>query len=129
MTGISLKCRKANRKMSHQLFREVIEWKSHDECVCDDHRDMFDSDYLHRLESSGLPSQNISLKRCTVIILMRNLDISVGYRNSTRYTVLEVTSNLIIAKKLNRDENDVIFIPKLLCISDETDFWFLFTRL
>ena len=52
MLGINLTCRKANRKILDQLPGEVIECKSHDECVDDEFRAMFDSDYLCRLESS-----------------------------------------------------------------------------
>ena len=108
---------------------EFIECKSHDECVDDEHRAMFDSDYLHRLESSGLPSHNICLKRHAVIVLMRNLDVAGGHCNGTRYAVLDVTSNFIMAQKLNGAEHDIILVPKLLCASDENDLGFVFTRL
>ena len=115
--------------MLDQLPGEVIECKSHDKCVDDEHRAMFDSDYLHRLESFELPSHNISLKRHAVIVLMRNLDVAGGHCNGTRCTILEVTSNFIMAQKLNGAEDDIILIPKLLCTSDENDLVFVFTRL
>ena len=90
---------------------------------------MFDSDYLHCLESSGLTSQNIILKRHAVIVIVSNLYIAGGHLNGKRHTILEVTSNFIIAKKLNGAEDYVIFIPKILCKRDETDFRFAFIRL
>ena len=45
---------------------------------------MFDSNYLHRLESSGLLSHDVSLKRYAVIVIIHYLDIAEGYCNSTR---------------------------------------------
>ena len=85
MVGINSTCHKANRKILDQLHGEVIECKSHDECVDNMYRAMFDSDYLHCLESSGLPSHDVGLKRDAVIVLIRNLNISGGHCNGSRY--------------------------------------------
>ena len=60
---------------------------------------------------------------------MCNLDITGGHCNGTRYNILEVKSNFIIAQKLNRAEDDVILIPKILRMRNETDLRFSFTRL
>ena len=54
---------------------------------------MFDLDYLNRIDSSGLPSHNIVLKINSVIVLMRNLDITGRQFNDTKHIFLEVTRN------------------------------------
>ena len=90
---------------------------------------MFNSDYLHCLESSGLSSHNISLKKYAVIVLMRNLDVTGGHCNGTRYTILEVSSNFIMIQKLNGSEDEIILILKLLYTNNENDLGFVFTRL
>ena len=60
---------------------------------------------------------------------MLNLDVIGGHYNGTMWIVLEVTSNYIMSQKLNRIENEIILIPKILCASDETDLGFVFVRL
>ena len=90
---------------------------------------MLNSDYLNCVDSSGLPSHNIILKRHTVIVFMCNLDVTGGNCNSTRHIVLKVTSNYIIAQKLNRIDYNIILIPKIPYKRNETDLGFIFTRL
>ena len=90
---------------------------------------MLDLDYLNSIESYTFLSNNFALKLNSIIVLMRDLDVRGGYCNSTRLIVLEVISNYIKAQILNGTEHNIILIPKILCMSDETDLRFVFTRL
>ena len=83
--GLNRTHREANRKTSKKLPGKVIEYKSHDECIDDEHRAIFDSDYLNRIESSRLKSHNITLKRHTLILIILNLHVIGGHYNGTKY--------------------------------------------
>ena len=62
MEGINLICRDVNIQMLKQVPGEVIESKSLNECIEDNFRGMFDSNYLNCLESFGILSHNLILK-------------------------------------------------------------------
>ena len=63
------------------------------------------------------------------IILIKNLNISHGHCNGTRYIIKELTPRLIKAEKLCGGPHSEILIPRIPMISKDTDFPVPFERL
>ena len=56
-----------------------------------DSQTMFSTEYLNSLNLSGLTKHELKLKKNTVVILLRNIDIKAGHCNGTRYLVKKNT--------------------------------------
>lgn len=70
-----------NFQMMQRLPGELIISESVNTCVEDRDKARYDSDYLNRINTSGLPPHRLALKRGACIILIRNLNVSNGHCN------------------------------------------------
>ena len=95
---------------------------SRDSCVEENDYTLYEVEFLNRLNVSGLPPHRLPLKIGACIILIRNLDVTKGHCNGTRYIILELSKNLIKAQKLAGGVNDVIPIPRIPMISKDSSF-------
>lgn len=73
--------------------------------------------------------KDVALKPHACIILIKNLNISHGHCNGTRYIIKELTPRLIKAEKLCGGPHSEILIPRIPMISKDTDFPVPFKRL
>ena len=74
----------------------------------------YTADYLHSLNISGVPPHSLTLKKNTVVILLRNLNNSIGLSNGTRLLIEELLSNSLKAKVLSGPlQGESIFIPQM----------------
>ncbi|KAL7551799.1 hypothetical protein ACHAWF_014986, partial [Thalassiosira exigua] len=89
----------------------------------------YDTDFLNKINASGIPPHRLALKVGACIILVRNLSVVYGHCNGTRYIVLELTKYLIKAKKLGGGPDSEIIIPRIPMISKDTSFPVPFKRL
>ena len=81
-----------------------------------DSQTMFPTEYLNSLNLSGLPKHKLKLKKSTVVILLRNMDIKVLHCNGTRYLVEEIGRYRLLLKKLNQmegDKNITLLLPRI----------------
>ena len=101
---------------------------SRDKCVDDDHVTMHDEHCLNAVNVSGIPPHRLPLKIGALIILIRNLHVAEGHCNGTRYFIIQLTDNLIKAKKVTGGENSVILIPRIPMISKESSYPIPFKR-
>ena len=81
-----------------------------------------DSDFLNKINASGIPPHRLALKVGACNILIRNLSIKDGHCNGTRYIILHLSKHLIKAKCLGGGSNAEILIPRIPMISKDTDF-------
>ena len=58
----------------------------------------FTSDFLNSVDIADLPPHELKLKKDTIIMLLRNLDITEGLCNGTRLNITELCNNIIKAK-------------------------------
>ena len=101
---------------------------SMDSCVEPDDMARYDTDFLNKINASGISPHRLALKVGACIILIRNLSLIYGYSNGTRYIIEQLTDNLIKARKLDGGPNLVIVIPRIPMISNETSFPVPFKR-
>ena len=65
---------------------------------------MIPTKYLNLLILSDLPKHELKLKKNTVVILLRNMDIKAGHCNGTRYLVKEIGRYRLLLEKLKQRE-------------------------
>ena len=108
--------------MIARLPGEMLLSKSIDSCVEDDDVAKYDSDYLNKINASGIPPHRLALKVGACIILIRNLSISDGHCNGTRCIIVHLSKHIIKARDLGGGFNTEIIIPRIPMLSKETDF-------
>jgi ATP-dependent DNA helicase PIF1 len=118
-----------NFEMVKRLPGEMVISNSIDSCVEDEHVATYDAEVLNRINASGIPPHRLALKPGACIILIKNLNISHGHCNGTRYIIKELTPRLIKAEKLCGGPHSEILIPRIPMISKDTDFLVPFKRL
>ena len=117
-----------NYEFLNRLPGEMEISYSRDSCVEDDDKTLFESEFLNKVNVSGLPPHRLALKVGACIILIKNLDIRNGHCNGTRYIILEVTNNLIKAERLIGGANSIILIPRIPVMSKDSSFPVPFKR-
>jgi len=74
----------------------------------------YPSEFLNTLEVSGMPSHKLSLKIGAPMMLLHNLDPSVGLCNGTRLIVRRFTMRVIEAEIIiGKGVGNVAFIPRI----------------
>ena len=130
MTSTNDIIQKCNYEIIRRLPGELVVSESIDECIEDEHKAIYDSDFLNRINTSGIPPHRLALKKNACIILIKNLNHEERHCNGTRYMIISVTKNLIHARKLNGDSNSDIMIPRIPNLTnDSSDFPIPFKRL
>lgn len=79
---------------------------------------LYPQEYLNTVTLSGMPVHSITLKVGCPIILLRNLDPSIGLCNGTRLIVTALRSRVIEAKILSGTHaGEPAFIPRLALVT------------
>ena len=79
-----------------------------------DNPTMFPPEFLNKQNPSGLPQHKLMLKKNTVVILLRNMDLPDRHCNGTRYLVKEIGTYRLLLEKLNPkvgDTNTALLLP------------------
>ncbi len=118
-----------NYDMITTLPGEMLISESIDSCIEDNDIAQYDSDFLNKINASGIPPHRLALKVGACIILIRNLSIKDGHCNGTRCILLHLLKQLIKANHLSGGPNAEILIPRIPMISKDTDFPVQFKRL
>ena len=81
---------------------------------CGHFSDMAPPELLHSLKISGLPNHFLDLKVDAPVILLRNLNQSIGLYNGTRLVVSKLGDRVIEAKVISGSKlGDTILIPRI----------------
>lgn len=117
-----------NDMLTDLLPGEVRTFKSVDTVGDDDNPTSFPSEFLNSLCLSGMPDHEIKIKLESIVILLRNMDLSSGHCNGTRYTVKHIGDYRIVLKKLysNGDADDVYVLPRIPMASSPDQNYRLF---
>ena len=115
-----------NFEMVKRLPGDLVVSKSRDTCMEPEHQVMYDSDVLNRTNTSGIPPHRLALKKGACIILIKNLNVKKGHCNGTRYIIEDLTTRIILARRLSDGEQ--YMIPRIPMISRESDFPVSFKR-
>ena len=104
-----------NNNMTERLPGELTTFHSIDTVGDDDNPTSFPSEFLNKLQLSGMAEHELFLKENSVVILLRNMDINAGHCNGTRYFVKTIGKYRLVLKKLSSEgnENDVLILPRI----------------
>ncbi|XP_057451809.1 uncharacterized protein LOC130743584 [Lotus japonicus] len=91
--------------------------------------DWFTSEFLNEVKCSGIPNHKLNLKVGIPIMLLRNIDQSIGLCNGTRLIVTDLTKNVISASILTgKKMGEKVFIPRMNLIPSDPGLPFKFSR-
>ena len=122
MTSRNDTARQRNYEMLKRIpnGEEEVVYLSRDSCVEPDDQAKYDPDFLNRIEESSLPYHRLVLKVGAIIILIKSLSQKNEDVNGKRYIILQLTDNLIKAKRIGGGENSIVLIPRIPTISKDT---------
>ena len=89
---------KCNYKIIQKLPDEMVISESIDECIEDRDKQVYDPEFLNRINASGIPPHRLALKKNACIILIKNLNVKDSHCNGTRHIIKSATKHLIHAK-------------------------------
>jgi ATP-dependent DNA helicase PIF1 len=88
--------------------------KDNDNSGVDCPDDIHTTEFLNTINCSGLPNHKLKLKVGVPIMLLRNVDPSVGLCNGTRLIITQMRTYIIEAKVISRSNiGEKVFIPRL----------------
>ena len=122
-----------NDSMVERIPGDLHQFASIDTVGDIDSTTMFPTEFLNNsLSLSGLPEHMLKLKKDTVVILLRNMDIKAGHCNGTRYLVKHIGKYRLVLHKLDckeEDKNKVLILPRIPMRYGGESFPFELTRL
>ena len=95
-----------NNELVDRIPGNMETFYSVDEVADIDDTTMFPTEFLNSLSLSGLPEHELHLKKDTVVILLRNMDIKAGDCNGSRYLVKHIGKFRLVLHKLDAKETD-----------------------
>lgn len=124
-------CNWYNNAIVEQLPGCVKEYRSTDEIIAssclDAHRHPVE--FINSIDVAGLPPHLLRIKRNSVVICLRNLQVSEGLCNGTRLQVIDAKPNVLLAKILNGSHaGEMREIPRITLNYDGRTYPFKFTR-
>ena len=107
-----------NQMLASRLPGEKVEYLSFDS-VEEDPQNLYQIEFLNSLNLAGFPQHQIVLKPGCPIILLRNMDKSLGLCNGTRLICERLGRNLIHARiAIGDQKGKKVTIPRIPLISD-----------
>lgn len=91
--------------------------------------DTYTTEFLNTVKGSGIPDHQIRLKVGAPIMLLRNIDKSLGLCNGTRLTVSRLNDHVIDAIiTFGKFINEKVFIPQMSISPSDFKLPFKFLR-
>ncbi len=118
-----------NELMLGMLPGEASQYLSADSLSEEDDPLLFPPELLNEMTPSGLPTHELNIKVNAPIILMRNLDPSIGACNGTRLTVSRLERHIIDAEiMIGVHAGQRVLIPRTNMSPSESNYAFTMTR-
>ncbi|XP_031127619.1 uncharacterized protein LOC116029716 [Ipomoea triloba] len=91
--------------------------------------DMHTSEFLNWLKTSGIPNHSLTLKVGSQVILLRNIDHSMGLCNGTRLIITRLSDHVVEGKIVTAHNADkIVLIPRMSMTPTDTRLPFKFQR-
>ena len=113
---------KINAEIIEKLDGDSKQYKSYDS-VKDPAEDtlQFTPEFLNSIEIADLPPHELKLKKNTIIMLLRNLDLAEGLCNGVRLTVTQLCNNIIKGKIITGEQaGQEVHIPRITLESNKS---------
>lgn len=111
-----------NAKVHERMTGRERVYHSADEAMCEDPADAinYPTEFLNKLQLSRMPPHELKLKEGSVVMLLRNLDVTNGLCNGTRMIVVELGRHILRCKIACGDRKDkMVLIPRIDCYADD----------
>ena len=89
---------------------------------------LYPQDFLHTLNFNGIPPHELKLKLGTPIMLLRNLNQSIGLCNGTRLIITQLTNKIIEGQIINSINIEKVYIPRIEMVVHESKWPFTLKR-
>lgn len=87
------------------------------------------ADVLNKVDVSGLPPHELALKVCSVMIIIRNMDVPNGLVNGQRFLVTKMCDNCLQLMFLSGSRvGQTAFVHRVKLYSDDQDYPVKFSR-
>jgi ATP-dependent exoDNAse (exonuclease V) alpha subunit len=108
---------------------EEHSYTSSDEVGSDDNPTLYPPEFLNSLEPQGMPPHQLKLKVGFIVILMRNLNPTMGLANGTRLVIKALGERVIQAEVVTGAfKGTIVLIPRIALTSSDSELPFSFTR-
>ena len=106
LASINKEVSKINAKIVDRLPGEYKSYKSYDSVKDKEKGGIeFTPEFLNSIDTADLPPHDLKIKKNTIVMLLRNLDISEGMCNGTRLIVTELCNNIIKANIITGEKS------------------------
>ena len=122
-------CDSLNEDINDRILGKCIEYRSVD--VVDDEHTIaaFPTEFLNRLDISGMPPHLLKLKKGSIVMLLRNLNIDRGLCNGVRMLILDLQSHVLYVELLTGERAGTrCFIPRIKLQPSPSQLPIPFTR-
>ena len=103
-----------NKTLLTSMAGEMYTFKSADTIVNDGGADIYPTEYLNTIDVSNLPPHELNLKVGAPVILLRNLNPSLGLCNGTRMRVLRCGARVVECEILaGKHAGRKVFVPRM----------------
>ena len=118
-----------NLKISEKIEGEAVVYTSADSIDDDDNAHLFPTEFLNSLTPNGLPAHKLTLKVGMPIVLLRNLNSTIGLCNGTRCVIRALQPHVIDAEiAIGRHKGARVFIPRITLSPSQTNLPFTLKR-
>lgn len=119
-----------NNILLQQLEGQEKCYKSIDSIATDDNPFLYPTEFLNSITFSGLPSHLLKLKVGAPVILLRNLNPSIGLANGTRLIVTELLEKSVKAIIMTGSRQGCeVYIPRIKLMPSNSPFPFTLQRI
>ena len=111
-----------NDDVHNRMVGEERIYLSRDEVIVEHQADTmhYPTEFLNKMSPSSLPTHILKLKKGSVIILLRNLDVSAGLCNGSRFIVETLASHSLGCRFATGErKGHFTIIPRIDCYDDK----------
>ncbi|XP_020090993.1 uncharacterized protein LOC109712000 isoform X3 [Ananas comosus] len=91
--------------------------------------DVYTPDFLNSIKCSGVPNHMIKLKQAAPVMLLRNIDKSLGLCNGTRLMITQLGKHILEAKVISGSNiGEKVFIPRMVITPSDSKLPFKMQR-